>query len=95
MVEKYYIYIVASRKNGTLYIGMTNNLKKRIVQHKEGLIPGFTQRYKINMLVYFEEHTDVRDAITREKQMKRWKRAWKIELIESMNPEWNDLFFGL
>lgn len=95
MDKKYYVYIVASKKNGTLYIGMTNNLKSRTIQHKEGLIPGFTQRYKVNMLVYFEEYSDVRDAITRETQMKRWKRDWKIELIESLNPEWKDLLYEL
>lgn len=95
MNKKYYVYIVASKKNGTIYIGMTNNLKGRTTQHKEGLIPGFTQRYKVNMLVYFEEFDDVRDAITRETQMKRWKRDWKIELIESLNPEWKDLFYEL
>jgi putative endonuclease len=95
MEKKYYVYIVASKKNGTIYIGMTNNLKGRVVQHKEGLIPGFTQKYKVNMLVYFEEYNDVRDAITRETQMKRWKREWKIELIESVNPEWKDLFYEL
>ncbi len=95
MDKKYFVYILASKKNGTLYIGMTITLRNRVVQHKEGLIPGFTQKYKIDMLVYFEEYQDVRDAITREKQMKRWKREWKIELIESVNPEWKDLFYEL
>lgn len=89
------MYILASKKNGTLYIGMTNSLKSRVIQHKEDLIPGFTQKYKINMLVYFEEYQDVHDAITREKQMKRWKREWKIELIELVNQEWKDLFYEL
>ncbi|MBI2429981.1 MAG: GIY-YIG nuclease family protein [Ignavibacteriales bacterium] len=95
MDKKYFVYIVTSKKNGTLYIGMTNNLRTRISQHKESLIPGFTQKYKVHMLVYFEEYQDVRDAITREKQMKRWKRDWKIQLIESMNPDWKDLFYLL
>ncbi|MFA6456121.1 MAG: GIY-YIG nuclease family protein [Bacteroidota bacterium] len=95
MDKNYFVYILASKKNGTLYIGMTNNLKNRIVQHKEKQIPGFTQRYNVDMLVYYEYYMDVRDAITRETQMKRWKRSWKIELIESMNPEWKDLFFEL
>lgn len=95
MNKKYFIYIAASKKNGTLYIGMTNNLKIRIAQHKEGMIPGFTQRYKVNMLVYSEEYNDVRDAITRETQMKRWKREWKIQLIESINSDWKDLFYEL
>lgn len=95
MDRKFYIYVVASKRNGTIYIGMTNNLKSRIVQHKESLIPGFTQRYKVNMLVYFKEYNDVRDAITRETQIKRWKREWKIQLIESINPDWKDLFHEL
>jgi putative endonuclease len=89
------VYILASRKNGVLYIGVTSDLKKRIHQHKESLIPGFTQRYKVYRLVYFEEHSDIRDAITREKQLKKWNRAWKIRLIETMNPEWKDLYYDL
>jgi putative endonuclease len=82
---------MASKRNGTLYIGMTNNLRSRTEQHKLGLIPGFTQRYKVKMLVYFEEFNDPRDAIAREKQLKWWRRKWKLDLIESMNPEWKDL----
>ncbi len=70
---------------------MTNSLRNRIDQHKQGLIPGFTQKYKVNLLVYFEEFNDPRDAIAREKQLKWWKRKWKLELIESTNPEWKDL----
>ena len=89
--RKYYVYILASKRNGTLYIGMTNNLRNRMYQHKQMLIPGFTQRYKVRMLVYFEEYGDPRDAITREKQLKWWRRKWKLELIESLNPEWKDL----
>jgi putative endonuclease len=88
----YYIYILSSKKNGTLYIGVTGNLSRRIFEHKESLIPGFTQKYGVSKLMYFEEYTDIRDAITREKQMKKWNRAWKIRLIEKMNPDWNDLF---
>jgi putative endonuclease len=88
----YYIYILSSKKNGTLYIGVTGNLPRRIFEHKESLIPGFTQKYGVSKLMYFEEYTDIRDAITREKQMKKWNRAWKIRLIEKMNPDWNDLF---
>ena len=80
---------------GTLYIGMTNNLTTRTSQHKADLLDGFTKRYSLHMLVYFEEFDDVRDAIAREKQLKKWNRAWKIELIEKMNPEWNDLYEGL
>jgi len=78
MDKKYFVYFLASQKNGTLYIGMTNNLRSRVAQHKEGLIPGFTQKYRVTMLVYFEEFKDVRDAITRETQTKRWKREWKL-----------------
>ncbi|MBP6672685.1 MAG: GIY-YIG nuclease family protein [Bacteroidetes bacterium] len=91
----YYIYILSSRKNGTLYIGVTGNLSKRIVEHKESLIPGFTQRYHVTQLIYFEEYTYIQDAIVREKQLKKWNRAWKIRLIEKSNPEWKDLFNAL
>ena len=88
----YYIYIVASRRNGTLYVGMTGNLRRRISEHKESLIPGFTQKYGVNKLVYFEEYQNVHDAIDREKRLKKWNRAWKIRLIRKMNPGWKDLF---
>jgi putative endonuclease len=90
-----FVYILAHKKNGTLYIGVTSDLKRRIVQHKEALIPGFTQKYHVHMLVYFEVHSDIRDAIRREKQLKKWNRAWKVRLIEQMNPMWNDLFYDL
>jgi len=86
---------MASKKHGTLYTGVTSELKRRVVQHKESLIPGFTQRYGVHMLVYFEEYADIRDAIAREKQLKKWNRAWKIRLIEKMNPEWEDLYNDL
>ncbi len=88
---KYYVYILASRRNGTLYVGMTNNLRSRIAQHKSAAIPGFTQKYDVKMLVYFEEFNDPRDAIAREKQLKWWRRKWKLQLIESVNPEWKDI----
>ncbi len=91
----FYVYILASKRNGTLYIGMTNSLKRRITEHKQGLIPGFTQRYNVKLLVYFEEFSDPRYAIEREKQLKWWRRKWKLELIESVNPEWKDLFYEL
>ncbi|MEW6060935.1 MAG: GIY-YIG nuclease family protein [Bacteroidota bacterium] len=90
-----YVYIMASRKHGTLYIGMTSSLKNRVYQHKQSLIPGFTQKYKIHTLVYFEEYSNIRDAIVREKQLKKWNRAWKIRLIEKINPEWKDLYYEL
>jgi putative endonuclease len=85
------VYILASKRNGTLYIGVTSNLVQRIWQHKEGLVEGFTKKYNIKLLVYFEVHETVESAITREKQMKKWERAWKIKLIERNNPEWRDL----
>lgn len=87
----YYVYILASKRNGTLYIGITNNLERRIFEHKNKLIEGFTKKYDVTQLVYFEEHTDVREAIIREKRLKKWNRAWKLELIEKVNPEWKDL----
>ena len=92
---KYYVYIMASKRNGTLYIGVTNNLGRPTEEHKEELVRGFTQKYKVKMLVYFEEFNDPRDAIAREKQLKWWHRNWKLELIESVNPEWKDLAYDL
>ncbi|MEA1937433.1 MAG: GIY-YIG nuclease family protein [Patescibacteria group bacterium] len=93
--KTYSVYITASKKNGTLYIGVTSNLKKRIYEHKEGLIDSFTKKYKIDKLVYFETTTDVNSAILREKQMKKWKREWKLNLIEKENPCWIDLYYNL
>jgi putative endonuclease len=93
--NRYYIYILASKRNGTLYIGVTSNLIKRIYEHKNNLIEGFTKKYNIHNLVYYEITEDVNSAIAREKQLKRWKRNWKIELIEKNNPEWKDLYFEL
>ena len=94
-MKNYYIYILASKRNGTLYIGFTNDIVKRVYQHKEGLIAGFTQKYKVHLLVYYEQTSDVLSAIQREKQLKKWERKWKLELIESINPEWNDLYYNL
>jgi len=91
-MRQYYVYILASKKNGTLYIGVTNNLLKRVDEHKNDLKGGFTQKYRVHALVYFEVFSDIRDAITREKRMKKWKRQWKIELIEKANPHWRDLY---
>jgi putative endonuclease len=88
----YFVYVMTNRSR-TLYVGMTNNLRARVVQHKEKLIPGFTQRYNITLLVYFEEFSDVRYAIAREKEIKKWRREKKIKLIESMNAEWNEIIF--
>lgn len=89
--KTYYTYILASKKNGTLYIGITSDLEKRIVEHKTKTFKGFTEKYDVNMLVYFEIFSDVYDAIAREKQLKKWNRKWKIELIEKTNPTWEDL----
>jgi putative endonuclease len=89
----YYIYILTNR-SGTLYIGMTNDLVRRVYQHKKKLVEGFTQRYNINRLIYYEETNDVRVAQARERQLKGWLRAKKIELIKTMNPDWKDLSEG-
>jgi len=92
---QYYVYILASRKNGTMYIGVTSNLVKRMHEHKEGLLEGFTKKYKVKDLVYYEQAGDVNEAVIREKQLKKWNRQWKINLIEKENPDWLDLFDGL
>ena len=91
MEKTYWVYMLASAKNGTLYIGVTSDLLKRAAEHKQGLIAGFTKEYGVHSLVWFEPTGDVESAIRREKQMKKWKRAWKIELIEKENPGWHDL----
>jgi putative endonuclease len=88
----YYVYILASRKHGTLYIGVTSNLLGRTYQHKTGAAKGFTSRYHIHLLVWFECYEDPLTAIAREKELKKWRRDWKINLIERTNPEWVDLF---
>jgi putative endonuclease len=93
--KEYYVYILASQKYGTLYIGITSNLLKRVYQHKEGLVAGFTKKYNVNKLVYYEVHGDVHEAILREKQMKKWRRNWKINLIERDNPQWLDIYCEL
>ena len=86
------VYILASQRNGTLYIGVTSNLVQRIWQHKNDLVEGFTEKYEVHSLVYFELLDDMPNAITREKQMKKWNRAWKLSLIEKQNPTWQDLW---
>ncbi|MFA3781635.1 GIY-YIG nuclease family protein [Melioribacteraceae bacterium 4301-Me] len=91
-MNQYYVYILASKKNGTLYIGVTNDLIRRVYEHKAGLIEGFTKKYNVKMLIYYEVHKDINEAIKREKAMKKWLRKWKIELIEKSNPEWRDLY---
>lgn len=87
-----YVYILASKKNGTLYIGVTSDLLKRVWQHREESTKGFTSRYGVKLLVFYEVHDSIDLAIVREKAMKKWRRAWKIELIESSNPHWRDLY---
>jgi putative endonuclease len=91
----YYVYILASTKNGTLYIGLTNNLIKRVYEHKNDLVEGFTKKYQVHNLVYYEIFDSAYEAISREKQMKKWKRQWKINLIEKINPLWQDLYSEL
>jgi putative endonuclease len=86
------VYILASRRNGTLYVGVTSNLVKRVWEHKSDLVDGFTRKYEVHGLVYFELHGTMDAAITREKQIKKWKRAWKIEMIEKANLQWRDLW---
>ena len=91
MNERYAVYMLASKKNGTLYIGVTGNLPLRIEQHRARVVPGFTQRYGVTHLVWFERHQDIYEAIAREKQIKGWNRAWKIKLIKAGNPDWIEL----
>ena len=86
------VYILASKRNGTLYVGVTSNLVKRVWEHKNGTARGFTQRYRVNQLVWYELHETMESAIIREKRIKNWKRDWKLELIESKNPDWLDLY---
>jgi putative endonuclease len=85
------VYLLASRRNGTLYVGVTSNLPSRIFQHRSGLIPGFTREYGVKLLVWFEQHATMESAIIREKRIKKWNRAWKLELLEADNPDWRDL----
>ena len=92
-MKPYYVYILASKKNGTLYLGVTNDIARRIYEHKNNLVDGFTKKYSVHCLVYFEVCEDVRVAIQREKNIKKWRRRWRIELIEKNNPDWRDLYF--
>ena len=86
------VYILASKRNGTLYIGVTSNLISRVWQHKNNQVKAFTRKYKVHVLVYFELYQDMYSAISREKQLKKWNRKWKLELIEKQNPQWRDLW---
>jgi putative endonuclease len=91
-MRQFYVYILASRPGGAIYIGVTNNLVRRVYEHRNGLVPGFTKRYNIGQLVYFEVFSSARDAIQREKNMKHWPRVWKTRLIAQSNPSWRDLY---
>jgi len=88
----YYVYILASKRNGTLYIGMTNNLVRRVWEHKNNVVEGFTKKYGVHQLVWYEVADTPQAAIAREKQLKKWNRAWKLKLIEARNPKWKDLY---
>ncbi len=88
----YFVYILASKPRGTLYVGVTNNLVRRVFEHKNKLIEGFTERYDVNLLVWYESSESIESAIVYEKKLKRWRREWKIEMIEKQNPEWVDLY---
>jgi len=92
MSREYFVYMLASQRNGTLYVGVTNDLSRRIWEHREGSPSGFTLKYRVTRLVYYEVFQDVDQAIRREKTLKRWRRAWKIQLIEAENPQWLDLY---
>jgi putative endonuclease len=91
-MKDYYVYILCSERNGTLYIGVTSKLAKRVYEHKNDLVDGFTKKYNVHNLAWYEIHGDIETAITREKQIKKWKRDWKINLIEKYNPDWDDLY---
>ena len=92
MIKQPAVYILASKRNGTLYIGVTRDLQKRAWEHKDDAVEGFTKQYGVHRFVYYELHGDMLSAITREKQMKKWNRVWKLELIEKQNPDWKDLW---
>ena len=94
MTKQPCVYILASKRNGTLYVGVTSDLLKRVWEHKDNVVEGFTRRYGVHILVWFEMHETMESAITREKAIKEWKRAWKLKMIEKTNPEWRDLYLG-
>ena len=95
MEKNYSVYMLASARSGTLYVGVTNDLARRIYEHKSKQVRGFTSRYKVDMLVWYETYNDVNEAIVREKQLKKWERRWKLNLIETVNPTWKDLYVDL
>ncbi|HXJ02696.1 MAG TPA: GIY-YIG nuclease family protein [Micropepsaceae bacterium] len=90
-MRNYYVYILASDRNGTLYVGVTNDIARRLYEHRNDLIEGFTKRYAVHHLVWYEVHNDINEAILREKRIKKWNRKWKLRLIEEANPDWADL----
>ncbi len=92
---QYWVYILASTRNGTLYTGVTNDLTRRVCEHKEKKVSGFTEKYHVDKLVYLEEFDDIAETIAREKCIKRWKREWKLQIIEQQNPNWDDLYDSL
>jgi len=94
-MKNYYVYILASQRNGTLYIGVTNDLIRRVWEHKNKIADGFTKKYGVHMLVYFEQSNSIESAIIRESQLKKWNRAWKLKIIEQTNPQWIDLYESL
>ena len=94
-MKSYYVYVLASKRNGALYIGVTNDLNKRVYEHKNDFLDGFTKRYKIHSLVYFKQCENIETAISEEKRLKRWNRKWKLALIERDNPGWRDLYEDL
>jgi putative endonuclease len=95
MERSYYVYTMASARNGTLYVGVTGDLSRRVYEHREALTPGFTTRYGVKMLVWYDAYPTADEAISAEKRVKRWRRVWKLELIEEMNPQWKDLYLTL
>lgn len=95
MEKSFHVYIVTNKPNGTLYIGVTSDLIKRIWEHKTGAVPGFTKKYHLKMLVYYEPHEEAESAIHHEKRLKEWKRSWKLSLIEKQNPDWRDLYVDI
>ena len=95
MEKQFYVYILANKRNGTLYLGVTSDLIKRVWEHKNGLVEGFTKKYGVKILVYYEIHESAENAIKREKQIKKWRRAWKLKLIEEKNSEWRDLYVDI
>jgi len=94
-MKNYYVYILANKRNGTLYIGVTNDIARRVYEHKNDLVEGFTKKYKIHSLVYYESTENIEAALQREKHIKNWRREWKLVLIEKENPSWKDLYDGL